>query len=111
MIVLAVAGLLAARVFMAAQAWIKAWAASALTIVSCTFYGVIGLFPSLFPSSLDTAFNLTARNASSSPLTLKIMLVVVIVFVPIVLVYQIWAFKLFGDKVSASDLAHEEGAY
>ncbi len=110
-IALAVAGLLAARLFMARQAWIKAWAASALAIVSCTFYGVIGLFPSLFPSSLDPAFNLTARNASSSPLTLKIMLVVVIVFVPIVLIYQIWAFKLFGSKVTAADLSHEEGAY
>jgi cytochrome d ubiquinol oxidase subunit II len=37
------------------------------------------------------------------------MLVVVIVFVPIVLIYQIWAYRLFKDKVSAADLAHEKG--
>ncbi len=110
-IALAVAGLVVSRIFMARQAWLASWGASALTIVSCTFYGVIGLFPNLFPSSLDAAFSLTARNASSSPLTLKVMLVVVIIFVPIVLVYQIWAYKLFKDKVSAADLAHEEGAY
>ena len=110
-IILAVAALLAVRVFIARRAWLMAWGASAVTVVSCTFYGVIGLFPSLYPSSLDAAFNLTARNASSSPLTLKIMLVVVIIFVPIVLVYQIWAYKLFMEKVSAADLAHEEGAY
>jgi cytochrome d ubiquinol oxidase subunit II len=108
-ILVTVAALLAARVFMARQAWFKAWAASAVTIAGATFYGVIGLFPRLFPSSLDAAFDLTARNASSSPLTLKIMLVVVIVFVPIVLIYQIWAFRLFKDKVTAADLAHEKG--
>ncbi len=110
-IAVTVAGLLAARVFMARRAWLQAWAASAVTIVGATFYGVIGLFPRLFPSSLDAAFDLTARNASASPLTLKIMLVVVIVFVPIVLIYQIWAYKLFTTKISAADLAHEKGAY
>ncbi|MBL0712667.1 MAG: cytochrome d ubiquinol oxidase subunit II [Desulfosarcina sp.] len=106
---LTVLALLAARVFMARQAWFKAWAASALTIVGAMFFGVIGLFPNLFPSSLDAAFSLTARNASASPLALKIMLVVVIVFLPIVLIYQVWAYKLFQDKVSAADLAHEKG--
>ena len=90
------------------QAYFKAWFASAATIVSCTFFGVIGLFPNMLPSSLDPAFSLTARNASSSPLTLKIMLVVAIVFVPIVLVYQTWSYHLFRTKVSASDLSYEE---
>ena len=40
-IAVAVAGLVAARVCMARQAWLAAWGASALTIVSCTFYGMI----------------------------------------------------------------------
>lgn len=105
-IVLAVVGLLGARLFIAKQAWFKAWFASALTIIGCTFFGVVGLFPSLFPSSLNPRFDLTAFNASSSPLTLKIMLTVVIIFVPIVLAYQIWAYNLFKTKVDEEDLVY-----
>lgn len=62
----------------------------------------------MFPSSLDAAATLTAQNATSSPLTLKIMLVVVIMFVPIVLLYQAWAYNLFKDKVTRADLATDE---
>jgi cytochrome d ubiquinol oxidase subunit II len=69
---LAVVGLVGIRIFLMQDAPFKAWGASALTIVACTFFGVIGLFPNLFPSSIDAAFSLSAFNASSSPLTLKI---------------------------------------
>lgn len=105
-ILLTVAGLLGIRFFLAKQAYFKAWFASALTIVGATFYGVIGLFPNLFPSSIDPAYSLTAHNASSSALTLKIMLVVVILFVPVVLAYQAWAYYTFKDKVTLDDLIY-----
>ena len=106
---LAVAGLLGIRFFLLQEAPFKAWSASALTIVACTFFGVIGLFPNLFPSSIDAAFSLSAFNASSSPLTLKIMLIVVLIFIPVVLAYQVWAYKMFSVKVTDDDLAHDEG--
>ncbi len=60
----------------------------------------------MFPSSMDTAYSLTAHNAASSPLTLKIMLVVVILFVPIVLAYQIWTYNLFKGKVTQEDMVY-----
>ena len=103
-----VAGLLGVKYFLKQKHYFKAWFSSALSIVGATFYGVIGLFPKMFPSSLDAAATLTAQNASSSPLTLKIMLVVVIIFVPIVLIYQTWAYNLFKDKVTEADLATDE---
>ncbi|HCY85609.1 MAG TPA: cytochrome d ubiquinol oxidase subunit II, partial [Desulfobacteraceae bacterium] len=62
-VLLNVAALLSIRFFTAKQAYFKAWFASGLTIVLCTFYGVIGLFPALFPSSLNPEWNLTAFNA------------------------------------------------
>jgi cytochrome d ubiquinol oxidase subunit II len=105
---IAVAAIFGIKYFLMQKAFFKAWLASAATIVACTFFGVIGLFPNLFPSSVDAKYSLTAYNASSSPLTLKIMLIVVLLFVPIVLAYQIWAFKLFSVKVTDDDLAHEE---
>jgi cytochrome d ubiquinol oxidase subunit I len=65
---------------------------------------LIGLFPNMFPSNIDPSYSLTAHNSASSALTLKIMLVVVILFVPIVLIYQAWAYNLFKGKVSQEDL-------
>ncbi|HSO19274.1 MAG TPA: cytochrome d ubiquinol oxidase subunit II [Desulfosarcina sp.] len=103
-----VAAIFGMKYFLVQRAHLKAWLSSAATIVSCTFFGVIGLFPNLFPSSIDAEYSLTAFNASSSPLTLQIMLIVVVLFIPVVLAYQIWAYKLFSVKVTDDDLAHEE---
>ncbi len=107
-ILITVLALLSVRFFLVRKTFFKAWFASALTIVGATFFGVIGLFPNLFPSSLNPRYSLTAYNASSSPLTLKIMLVVVIIFIPVVIGYQIWAYNLFKGKVTQADLAHDE---
>jgi cytochrome bd ubiquinol oxidase subunit II len=105
----AVFALLATRVFMALGSWWKAWMASALTIVSTTMFGVVGLFPNLIPSSLDPAFSMTVANSASSPLTLKIMLVVALTFVPLVIAYQVWAHFLFKDSLTDDEVAYEEG--
>jgi cytochrome d ubiquinol oxidase subunit II len=99
-VALTVAALLATRWFLAKGAYWRAWAASSLTVLGATFFGVIGLYPSMFPSRTDPTVSLTAFNASSSPLTLTIMLTVVAIFVPIVLAYQAWVYRLFSDKVT-----------
>lgn len=103
-----VLALLGVRFFIAKKAWWKAWFASALTIVGATLFVVVGLYPNLLPSSLNPAYSLTIFNSSSSPLTLKIMLGVALTFVPIVLIYQIWGYYLFKDKVTKEDLSTEE---
>jgi cytochrome d ubiquinol oxidase subunit II len=104
-----VAALLGIYVFIRKGDWLKAWASSAVTIVFCTFFGIVGMYPNLFPSSLNPEYSLTAFNASSSPLTLKIMLIVAVIFVPIVIAYQTWAYLLFKGKITEEDLQYEEG--
>lgn len=107
-IFITILALLGTKVFLVKKTFFKAWFASALTIVGATFFGVIGLYPRLLPSTIDSEYSLTAFNASSSPLTLKIMLVVVILFIPVVIGYQIWAYNLFKGKITRADLAYEE---
>jgi cytochrome d ubiquinol oxidase subunit II len=107
----AVFALLATRVLMAMSSWWKAWMASALTIVSTTLFGVVGLYPNLIPSTLDPKYSMTVTNSSSSPLTLKIMLVVALTFVPIVIAYQIWMHILFKERLTDDEVAYEEGHY
>jgi cytochrome d ubiquinol oxidase subunit II len=108
LVLITLAALLGIRYYLAKKSTWKAWFSSAVTIIGTTFFGVIGLYPNMFPSSLDPAYSLTAHNASSSSLTLTIMLIVVLIFVPIVLAYQIWTYNLFKGKITEEDFAYEE---
>jgi cytochrome d ubiquinol oxidase subunit II len=107
---LAVAGLFATRILVARKAWWKAWFASSALILGAVLFGVAGLFPALLPSSLDPAATCTAFNSASSPLTLKIMLGVVLCFLPVVIAYQTWVLVTFRGVVDARSLA-EDGGY
>jgi cytochrome d ubiquinol oxidase subunit II len=102
---LAVAALLGTRAMMAKDSWGRAWIASAATIVACTLFGVVGLYPAMLPSSLDAAFSRTIHNSASSPLTLKIMLGVALVMVPVVIGYQTWAYLTFRHKLTPEEMA------
>lgn len=101
-----VASLLLVRLFISKQSWGKAWAASAGTIAGVTFFGILGLYPTLLPSSMDPSCSLTIFNSASSHLTLKIMLGVAVFFVPVIIAYQTWSYTFFKGKVKA--LTYEE---
>jgi len=103
----AVATLFATRFFIGRGRAFAAFLSSGATILLVTATGLIGLFPNLIPSRLDTAFSLTIFNSSSSPYTLKIMTVVALVFVPIVIAYQIWVYRVFRKKIDATEGAGE----
>jgi len=107
----AVAALIAVRIFLAKGEPLAAFAASCATILGVVFTGVIGLFPNLIPSSLDAAFSLSIYNSSSSEYTLRIMTAVAFIFVPIVIAYKIWVYRLFRERVSAETLAGDHEAY
>jgi cytochrome d ubiquinol oxidase subunit II len=63
----------------------------------------IGLFPRLMISSIDPAYDLTVYNAASSPYTLQIMLMVVVILLPFVLAYQAWSYWIFRKRVRETD--------
>jgi cytochrome d ubiquinol oxidase subunit II len=104
--VLAVAALLGSR--LASGNSLVAWILSALFIIGATFFGVMGMFPSLLPSSIDPAFNVTVMNAASSELTLKIMLGVAGVCLPIVIAYQLWVYMTFSYRITSKELEKED---
>ena len=108
---LAVAALIGIKVFLAKGKPLAAFVSSCVTIVMVVFTGVIGLFPNLIPSSTDTAYSLTAFNSSSSIYTLKIMTVVAFVFVPIVIAYKIWVYRVFRSRVTADTVLKNEQTY
>lgn len=107
----AVLALVAVQYFMILNAPLKAFVASCLTVVFVVVTGVAGLFPNLIPSSIDPAYSLTIFNSSSSQYTLTIMTVVAFIFVPIVILYKIWAYRIFRAPVTATDLVENKEAY
>src|SRR5665213_935102 len=67
---------------------------SSLAVIGIISTVGLSMFPFILPSSIDPRSSLTVWNASSSQVTLFIMLCVTVVFLPIVLAYTAWAFKV-----------------
>lgn len=60
----------------------------------------IGIFPTLIRSSLNPeTHSLTIANAASSELTLKVLLLIVAIGVPLVLAYGVYIYRIFRGKV------------
>jgi cytochrome bd ubiquinol oxidase subunit II len=86
----------------------------ALTLfaTSASVFGIVAtagvsMFPFLLPSSSSPASSLTVWDASSSRLTLGIMLVASLVFVPVVLFYTAWVFNVLRGKVTVQNIARD----
>jgi cytochrome d ubiquinol oxidase subunit II len=108
---IAVLSLVSVQLFIIKNAALKAFVASCFTIVFVVVTGVAGLFPNLIPSSLDPAYSLTIFNSSSSQYTLTIMTVVVLIFVPTVIAYKIWVYRLFRAPLTEKDVLDNHEAY
>ena len=59
----------------------------------------VAAYPVVLPSTLDSAFDLTVDNASSTPYTLKLMSIVAAFGVPLVLAYQAWSYWVFRKRL------------
>ncbi len=79
--------------------------------------GVIGsvgltMFPFILPSSIQPDASLTLWDSSSSHMTLFVMLVSTIIFLPLVLAYTAWVYKVLWGPVSEETIRRDsETAY
>jgi cytochrome d ubiquinol oxidase subunit II len=78
-----------------------AFITGSLTVIFATIMVFMGLFPRILISSIAPANDLTIYTAAASPYTLTIMTIVAVIFVPIVLVYQIWTYRVFRQRIKA----------
>jgi len=66
----------------------------------------------VMPSSSDPASSLTVWDATSSHKTLQLMFWAVVVFLPIVLAYTIWVYRVMRGKVTVDKIrAQSRSAY
>lgn len=71
----------------------------------------LSMFPFILPSSIDPQSSLTVWNASSSHLTLFIMLICTLIFLPLVLLYTAWVYKVLWGRASTADLKTNPDLY
>ncbi len=85
-----------------------AFVCSGLSITGIIGTVGVSMFPFLIPSSADYASSLLVWDASSTPLTLLIMLVATAIFLPLILVYTGWVYRALRGKVTAQDIEQDE---
>jgi len=83
---------------------VLAWVCSALVPAGTIATAGLSLFPFFLPSSSSPDQSLTVWDASSSKLTLEIMLGCVAIFLPIVIAYTGWAYRVLRGPVKAESI-------
>ena len=96
-IALAVAGLRSGR-----EVSTLLWSKLAITGIIAS----VGLtmFPFILPSTVDPNSSLTVWDASSSHLTLFVMLVSTVIFLPLILAYTAWVYRVLWGKVTEDEV-------
>ena len=71
----------------------------------------VSMFPFILPSSLDPRSSLTVWDASSSKATLLTMLVATVIFLPFILIYTTFIYRVLRGRVSGADVEADHGSY
>lgn len=108
---LGVVGALTSAWLLRMRLGMAAFIASGTSIASVILTVGFAIFPFLLPSSSMPAAGLTLWDASSSRLTLWIMLLATIVFLPLILVYTSWVYRVLRGKVTDASIADTPNAY
>jgi cytochrome d ubiquinol oxidase subunit II len=87
---------------------VLAFVASGLSVAGIIATAGCSLFPFMLPSSSDPASGLTVWDASSSRLTLAIMVVVVVLILPVVLAYTAFVYRVLRGPVTEEQIAADE---
>lgn len=89
-----------------------AFVGSSLTCLAVILTAGVALFPFVLPSSELPKASLTAWDATSSQVTLGVMLWVALIFTPLVIAYTGWAYRVMAGKVEKEYiLANDRALY
>lgn len=83
---------------------------SGLSILSVIATVGVSMFPFILPSSSDPQSSLMVWDSSSSHMTLFIMLIAAVIFMPIILAYTAWVYRVLRGKVTAEFIRDNDDA-
>jgi len=87
-----------------------AFMASAVGILGIIATAGVSMFPFLMPSNIAPGASLTVWDASSSHLTLFVMLLATLIFLPVILVYTAIVYRALRGVVTASHVEHNSSS-
>ncbi len=83
---------------------LQSFVGSAIIIIGLAGIAAVGNFPDMVPArGTPAATSLTVERAASEDLTLTVMLILAVIFVPVVLIYTALIYKTFWGKTKAGD--------
>jgi len=110
--ILGFAGAGAAYALFPTKRGLATWLATSVSTLGVVATAGVSMFPFLLPSSSALSSGLTVWDASSSALTLTVMLVATLIFVPIILLYTGWVYRVLRGRVTAKAIAADShGSY
>ena len=88
----------------------------ALIMSSFSIFGIIStvgvsMFPFILPSSSNPQSSLVIWDASASQLSLQIMFISVLIFMPIILIYTAFVYRVLRGKVTTKYVNKNKDAY
>jgi cytochrome d ubiquinol oxidase subunit II len=104
--VLTFGGLVAIRVYVRRDKYVRAFLFSALSIVALLFTAALALFPMFAPVLDDPERGLSIANTVSADKTLMTMLIIVLVGMPLVLIYTAYAYRTHAGKVKTEEAGY-----
>jgi cytochrome bd ubiquinol oxidase subunit II len=105
--VLGILGLAVAMLFIGKLKGGMAFIFSSIAMAGIIITTGISMFPFLMPSSLDPKSSLTLWDCTSSEHTLNLMLIAVLIFVPLILIYTSWAYKVMSGKLTVKKIEED----
>lgn len=73
---------------------------SSVSILGIVLTPLVAMFPFVLPSSSHPVSSLTIWDCTSSQLTLQVMFIVTLIFLPLVLIYTGWAYRVMSGKLT-----------
>jgi cytochrome d ubiquinol oxidase subunit II len=91
---------------------LSAFVASSLAVIAVISTAGVSMFPFIMPSSTVPAASLTVWDSVSSHLSLAIMFWATLIFMPLIVIYTSWAYRVMRGKVTVAHIkANEHSAY
>lgn len=109
--ILGFSGAIIALLFARVRQGKLAFLASSISIAGIIATVGMSMFPFLLPSSTQPQSSLLVWDASSSQLTLFIMLIATLIFLPIIILYTGWVYRVLRGKVTEKSIGDEPASY
>jgi len=77
---------------------------SSIAIAGIILTAGFSMFPFIMPSSTDPVSSLTIWDAVSSKKTLGIMFIVTVIFLPLIMLYTSWVYRVLRGKVTVQSI-------